>query len=165
MFNMEYTKVIHTLKPFYASDSEVLILGSFPSVKSREANFYYAHPQNRFWKVLACIYNDIEPNGIEEKKKFLLKNRIALWDVIYSCEIKGSSDASIKNVVANDIYTVLKNSQINRIITNGNTSSKLYQKYMSDNISLKAVSVPSTSPANAAYTLNELIKQWSVAIK
>ena len=150
---MEY----HTIKPFYNKDSKVLILGSFPSVKSREEGFYYAHPQNRFWRVLSSVFEE----EIVDKKEFLKKHKIALFDVCASCEIKGSSDASIKEVVPNDIEEILKESGIKQIILNGNTASKLYQKYMKD-IKVPSITLPSTSPANASFSLEKLIEEYKI---
>ena len=150
---MEY----HTIKPFYNKDSQVLILGSFPSVKSREEGFYYAHPRNRFWQVLSSVYEE----NITDKKEFLKKHHIALFDVCASCQIKGSSDASIKEVVPNDIKEILKESRIKQIILNGKTASKLYQKYMKD-IKVPNITLPSTSPANATYHLNDLVKEYEI---
>ena len=121
--------VIHQIPPVFNHQSEILILGSFPSVKSREAQFFYHHPQNRFWKVLASLTQDSLPQTIEEKKIFLLKHHIALWDVIASCDIQGSSDSSIKNAVPNDFSGILKAAPIRRIYTNGGTAYKLYKKY------------------------------------
>ena len=153
---MEY----HTIKPFYNKDSKILILGSFPSIKSREAGFYYAHPQNRFWKVLSNIFNET----IENKQEFLKKNHIALFDVCASCEIKGSSDASIKEVVPNDISEILKSSEIKIIFLNGKTAANLYKKYMQD-IKIPSVVLPSTSPANATFNLEKLTKESQVIAK
>lgn len=127
----KYQKVEHAFEPVYDENSKVLILGSFPSVKSREQNFYYGHPRNRFWKVISSLTETELPTNIEEKKEMLLKNNIAIWDVIKSCVIKGSSDSSIKNVVVNDIDEVVKNSKIDRIFANGDKSFKLYKKYCS----------------------------------
>ena len=153
---MEY----HTIKPFYNKDSKILILVSFPSIKSREAGFYYAHPQNRFWKVLSNIFNET----IENKQEFLKKNHIALFDVCASCEIKGSSDASIKEVVPNDISEILKSSEIKIIFLNGKTAANLYKKYMQD-IKIPSVVLPSTSPANATFNLEKLTKEYQVIAK
>lgn len=147
----------HTIPPYYNKDSQVLILGSFPSVKSREAGFYYAHPQNRFWKLLSTIYEE----EIKDKKKFLKKHKIALFDVCASCEIKGSSDASIRKVVPNDLEKIQKESQIKIILLNGKTATNLFQKYMKE-IKIKTISLPSTSPANATYSFNELLKEYKV---
>ena len=121
---------IHNIPPIYNQDSQILILGSFPSVKSREAQFFYHHPQNRFWKVLATLYHHEPLLTIEEKKNFLLENHIALWDVIQSCDIHGSSDSSIQNVIVNDIAGLLKDTHITYIYTNGKKAHQLYMKYI-----------------------------------
>lgn len=147
----------HTFGPVYDQNSRVLILGSFPSVKSREQGFYYGHPQNRFWKMLAAIYKEEIPNSIDEKKKFLLKHGIALWDVIESCDIEGSSDSSIRNVVVNDIARILMEAPIKVVLTNGKKAQELYRKYVKHP---EAVCLPSTSPANAACKLEKLIEEW-----
>ncbi|MCD7839900.1 MAG: DNA-deoxyinosine glycosylase, partial [Erysipelotrichaceae bacterium] len=123
---------IHNIEPIYNEDSKILILGSFPSVKSREAQFFYHHPQNRFWKVLAQIYQHDELTTIEDKKTFLLENHTAVWDVIESCDIKGSSDSSIENVKVNDINRILEVADIQAIYTNGKKSHQMYQKYLLD---------------------------------
>ena len=155
---MEY----HQIEPVYNKDSKILILGSFPSVKSRETGFFYGHPQNRFWKVIASLYNENVPAIIEEKKEMLLRNHIALWDVVASCEIRGSSDTSIRNVKANDIKKLIQETSISRIYVNGKTAYKLYQKYLEGHLGMKAVVLPSTSPANAAYSLDRLLEEWKI---
>ena len=156
------THVIHKIPPVYNKNSQILILGSFPSVKSREGRFFYHHKQNRFWKVLSTIVNDVLPETIDEKKDFLLKNHIAVWDVIESCDIKGSSDSSIKNAVPNDFSDILKAAPIRKIYTNGGTAYKLYHKYCEKVTGIKAMKLPSTSPANASYSLDRLISEWKV---
>ena len=155
----------HPFPPLYDKDSKVLILGSFPSVKSREMKFFYGHPQNRFWKVIASIFDQENPTSIEEKKKLILDNNLALWDVIAECEISGSSDASIKNAKANDLSEILNNSQIQKIIVNGKTAERLYIKYIEPVTGIKAVVLPATSPANAAWSLERLIDVWESEIK
>lgn len=155
------THVIHKIPPVYNKNSQILILGSFPSVKSREGRFFYHHKQNRFWKVLSTIVNDVLPETIDEKKDFLLKNHIAVWDVIASCDIEGSSDSSIKNAVPNDFSDILKAAPIRKIYTNGGTAYKLYHKYCEKVTGFEAVKLPSTSPANASYSLERLISQWN----
>ena len=157
---MEKQKISHTFEPVYDKESKILILGSFPSVKSRESKFYYGHPQNRFWKVIAKITNRKEPMAIEEKKELLLSNHIAIWDVIESCTIQGSSDSSIKDVVVNDFSDILQNSSIQRIYVNGNKAYELYHRYAEENTGMKAVKLPSTSPANAAWNLDRLYEIW-----
>lgn len=154
-------KQIHTIAPVFDAHSRVLILGSFPSVKSRESQFFYGHPQNRFWRVLAGVLGAEAPSGIEAKQSFLLKNRIAVWDVIASCEIEGSSDSSIRNVVPNDLCLILSKAQIRQIFTNGRTAHKLYTKYCMPASGRAAVCLPSTSPANAAFSLERLKESWS----
>ena len=150
----------HTFPPVFNDKSEILILGSFPSVKSREEGFFYGHPQNRFWKVTAAVFQSPVPDGIAAKKAFLLQHRIALWDVIASCEIKGSSDSSIKNVVPNDIGRILCQAAIREIYVNGKTAEKLYHQYIRNTVGRPAVYLPSTSPANAAWSLERLIAAW-----
>lgn len=156
----EYQNIHHTFAPVYDEHSKILILGSFPSVKSRENNFYYGHPQNRFWKVLANILEVEIPETIEEKKTMLLEHKIAFWDVIASCTILGSSDTSIKDVVVNDFTEILKNTKIERIYVNGTKAYELYHKYAEPKTGIKAVKLPSTSPANAAWSLERLCKAW-----
>ena len=139
----------HPIEPIYDKNSKILILGSFPSVKSREHMFFYAHPQNRFWRVLSAIFDTPIPNTIEDKRNFLLSSKIALWDVISSCEITGSSDSSIKNVIPNDLTCILSYADIKRIFVNGKTAEKYYNKYIRSTINREAICLPSTSPANA----------------
>lgn len=158
-------KVYHTFDAFYNSDSEILILGSMPSVKSRELGFYYMHPQNRFWKVLSIVFDEFIGNTIDDKKHFLSKHKIALWDVIDSCEIVGSSDSSIKNVKANDIKTVLDKSNIKYIYCTGKKSYELYNKYCLKNTSISAVCLFSPSPANCAIPLDEIVENYKVINK
>lgn len=152
----------HPFPPLYDENSKILILGSFPSVKSREQMFFYGHPQNRFWKVISTVMNCETPRTIDEKITFLHTNHIALWDVIASCDITGSSDSSIKNVVANDLTEILTSAHINRIFVNGKTAEKYYNKYIRDKIGRNAVCLPSTSPANATWNLEKLIENWNV---
>ncbi len=152
--------IIHPIEPIFDNNSRILILGSFPSVKSREQGFFYGHPQNRFWKVLAAVFKDDVPVTIPEKKAFLLHNHIAVWDVIHSCEIQGSSDSSIRNVTANDLRPLLETADIQGIFVNGKTAEKLYQKYMEPVCGREAVYLPSTSPANAAWSLDRLTEVW-----
>lgn len=155
---------IHNIDPVYDKNSEILILGSFPSVKSRQQQFFYAHPQNRFWKVVAALTKETVPDTIEQKKQLLLRNRIAVWDVIKKCEITGSRDDSIENVEANDIASIIKNSSITRIFCNGNKSYELYNRYVYPETAIEAVRLPSTSPANAAYSQEKLIEKWKSII-
>lgn len=159
------TPVTHPFPSLYDENSKVLILGSFPSVKSREQMFFYGHPQNRFWRVLAGVFSCAPPQTIEEKRSFLLSNGIALWDVIASCEITGSSDSSIKNVVANDLRPILEAADIRKIFVNGKTAEKYYKKYTEPAIGRKAICLPSTSPANAAWSLERLTEAWKAVVK
>lgn len=159
---MEYQKLNHIFPPVWNENSRILILGSFPSVKSREEGFYYGHPRNRFWKVISAVVGEKEPVTIDEKKEMLLRNRIAIWDVIASCEIKGSSDSSIKNVIANDFTEILAGSFINRIFANGKTAEKLYNRYAFPVTGVPITALPSTSPANAAFSLEKLIACYDI---
>ena len=152
--------VTHTFEPIFNNESKVLILGTFPSVKSREQQFYYGHPQNRFWKLLALLMEDEIPDTIPKKKDFLLRHRIAVWDVIHSCTIEGSSDSSIRDVVPNDISMIIEKTQIETIFTNGGKAHSLYEKYVYPVCGIHAVKLPSTSPANAAFSLERLEAAW-----
>lgn len=152
----------HPFSPIFDENSRILILGSFPSVRSRETGFYYGHPQNRFWKVLSAIFETEIPNNIEEKKKFLYENKIALWDVIASCKIKGSSDSSVKDAVPNDISFILQKSRISGIFTNGNLAYDLYRRYTEPKTGIPAIKLPSTSPANASWKEERLISAWKI---
>lgn len=154
--------IIHPIPPVYDKDSTILILGSFPSVKSREAMFFYGHPQNRYWKVLAAVFDERVPETVLEKKSFLLRNHIAAWDVIASCDITGSSDSSIRNVTANDLSPIIETANIRQIYVNGKTAEKMYKKYTEPVIGRSCICLPSTSPANAAWSLERLITAWSV---
>ena len=154
--------VTHEIEPVYNSRSRILILGTFPSVKSREAHFFYHHPQNRFWRVLAAIMEEGVPNTIEEKKAFLLRSRIAVWDVIASCRIQGSSDSSIRDVVPCDLNRIFTAAPIEGIYTNGKTAGRLYAAWCQSQTGRPAVCLPSTSPANAVYSLARLIREWRI---
>lgn len=154
----------HPICPVYDETSKILILGSFPSVKSREEGFFYGHPRNRFWKVLAGICGADVPVTIEEKKSFLLERHIAVWDVIASCTIRGSSDASIRDVVPSDLSSVLCEAPIRKIFTNGSTSDRLYRKYLQSVTGMEAVKLPSTSPANAAFSYEQLCEEWKICL-
>ena len=155
-------RIFHPFEPLYDEHSTVLILGSFPSVKSREQQFFYGHPQNRFWKVIAALYHAEVPAEVPEKKELILKNGLALWDAIASCEITGSSDASIRSVQANDLDIILSRSPIRMICCNGKTSWQQYDRLIRPRTGREAVCRPSTSPANARWTLPKLIDAWSV---
>ena len=155
-------QIRHPFPPLYDAASAVLILGSFPSVRSREQQFFYGHPQNRFWRVTAAVFGCDVPQTVTEKRAFLLANHIALWDVIAACEITGSSDSSIRGAVPNDLSPILHAAQIRRIFVNGGTAAKYYDKYQRSVTGMEAIRLPSTSPANAAWTLPRLIAAWSV---
>ena len=153
-------RIEHPIAPVFNENSKVLILGSFPSVKSREQGFFYGHPQNRFWKVVAAVYGCPVPTTIEEKRTFLSEHGIAVWDVIQSCEIVGSSDSSIKDAVANDLRVILDVADIRQIFVNGKKAEELYKKYIAPRIGRDAICLPSTSPANAAWNVDKLVEQW-----
>ena len=157
---MEHVK--HTINPIYNKKSNILILGTFPSVKSRENKFFYSHPQNRFWKIIAYITNTSPvPSTIDEKKNMLLNNKIALFDVIKSCDITGSSDTSIKNVEPWDLSIILDSCNIKKIYANGNKAYELYMKYCYNNLKRSIIKLPSTSPANASFNFERLLSEWS----
>lgn len=158
----EYQHVKHEFEPVFDKDSRILILGTLPSVKSRERNFYYGHPQNRFWKLLAHIFDENIPETIAEKKGFLLKNRIALWDVVSECDIAGSNDNSIRNVEPANINEILEKAHIEGIYANGGRAYELYMKYCYPATNREIVKLPSTSPANAVFTMEKLLDVWKV---
>ncbi|MBQ8982539.1 MAG: DNA-deoxyinosine glycosylase [Lachnospiraceae bacterium] len=157
-------RIVHPIPPLYNEDSRVLILGSFPSVKSREAQFFYGHPQNRFWKVVSGILGEELPTTVPEKKAMLFAHKIALWDVIQSCDITGSSDSSIRNVVPNDLREILDHSQVERIFVNGKIAEKYYIRYTEPVLGRKAICLLSTSPANAAWSIDRLMEEWGQII-
>lgn len=152
----------HPFPPLYDKNSKILILGSFPSVKSREQMFFYGHPQNRFWRVMAAVLKSETPQTIPEKRALLLSHGIALWDVLAACEIRGSADSSIKNAVVNDLNPILSGADIEKIFVNGKTAERFYNKYTLKQTGRQAVCLPSTSPANASMTLDKLIDAWSI---
>ncbi len=160
----EYEHHNQPFAPVYDEGSKVLILGTFPSVKSRENNFYYGHPQNRFWKVIASLFDEPLPQTVEEKKSLVLRHHVAIWDVIESCDIIGSSDSSIKNVVPADIAGLLAKTEIERIYVNGNRAKTLYDRFALPATGIEAVKLPSTSPANARFRLNQLLESWQVIL-
>lgn len=154
--------LIHPISPVFDKNSRILILGSFPSVRSREEGFFYGHPQNRFWRVTAQVFGEETPMTFDEKKSFLLRNHISLWDVIGSCEIDGSSDASIRNVTVNDLTAILETADIKAIFLNGKKAEQLYKKYLLPVVKRDAVCLPSTSPANASWSLEKLVEAWKI---
>ena len=155
-----YQKIDHPIPPLYDKDSRILILGSFPSVKSREAAFFYGHPQNRFWRLMAQLLSETFPETVEERAAMLHRNHIAVWDTIASCEIVGSSDSSIRQVVPNDLSVILDHADIRQIYCNGAKSHEYYHRYIEPETGIKAVRLPSTSPANAACNMDRLLSDW-----
>lgn len=156
----EYERIIHPFDPLYSENSRILILGSLPSVKSREEGFFYGHGRNRFWPLMARLLREPVPVTIEEKKALILGHQLALWDTIYSCDIKGSGDSSIRNVTPTDLGPVIAGSNIGLIICNGKTSGKYFERYQEKALGMKAVVLPSTSPANAAWSMERLAGEW-----
>ena len=161
----EYTHIVHPFGPLYDADATILILGSLPSVKSREQQFFYGHPQNRFWPILAALFGEEAPRSVEEKRALALRHHVALWDTIYSCDIVGSSDSSIRNVVPTDLRPILSGSKVRRIFCNGRTSVLYFQKYQAKTLGREALVLPSTSPANAAWTMEKLLEAWRVILE
>jgi hypoxanthine-DNA glycosylase len=158
-------RINHKFPPIFDANSKILILGTLPSVKSRETHFYYGHPQNRFWLLLAKLTKSEVPQTIEEKKSLLRKNKIAIWDVIQSCEITGSSDSSIKNVTPVNLAEILSQCKIKKIYSNGQKAKELYDRYLKKDTGREIVPLPSTSPANASYTLDRLVESWNIIIE
>lgn len=161
---MKSETVIHNIPPLYDETSRVLLLGSIPSPKSREARFFYGHPQNRFWRVLAAVLGEDAPQTVEQKRAMCIKHHIALWDTVASCEIEGASDTSIKNAVPNDIGSLLAKTQITRIFATGGKSAALYRKLIEPKTGVPITQLPSTSPANAAWSLERLIESYRVIL-
>ncbi len=161
----EYTHITHTFEPVFDKHSRIIILGTLPSVKSREQNFYYGHPQNRFWKVLAALTQSDVPQTIQEKQALLLRSHIAVWDVVQECDIIGSSDASIKNVTPTDLKRILAVSDIKALFANGKTAAKFYDKFQKNSTGRQIITLPSTSPANAACSLEDLIVKWRAELE
>lgn len=160
-----YQTIVHPIAPTFDARSRVLILGSFPSVKSRQMQYFYGHPQNRFWKVVAALFGEEVPESVDDRRDFLLRNRIAAWDSIGKCSIVGSSDSSIKDVVPNDLSPILKAADIRQIYCNGKKSWEMYHRYIEPATGRKAVALPSTSPANAAWSLERLVEAWKVILE
>ncbi len=156
--------LIHPVSPIYNKNSKILILGTFPSVKSREVGFFYSHPQNRFWRIMARICQCDFPQSIEEKKELILSNNFALWDVIKSCDVSGSADSSIKNVVPNDLSIIFNECDIKKIFVNGKKAESLYKKFLQKETGIEAVVLPSTSPANATWSEDRLFEYWKEKI-
>lgn len=158
---MENNIVTHKLKPIFDENSAIIILGTMPSPKSRANNFYYSNPQNRFWRVLSAIFNEKLPKNNEERTELLLKHRIALWDVLASCEIKGADDSSIKNPVPNDLSIILEACKIKAIFTTGTKAFSLYKRFCEPKTKIPAIPLPSTSPANCRVSLESLTENYS----
>ena len=158
-------RILHPFPPLFDSESRTLILGSFPSVKSREAMFFYGHPQNRFWRLIALLCHEDTPQTVEEKSSLILRHHLALWDSIRSCTITGSSDSSVRDVVPNDLRVIFDNSKTESVFCNGALSHKMYMKYIYPQTGIAAVKLPSTSPANAAYSLERLAESWRVIME
>ena len=159
---MQVQHIIHPIPPTYDSKSRILVLGSFPSIKSRQMMYFYGHPQNRFWKVLARLFDEALPATVSARRDFLLRNRIAAWDVIGECDIAGSADSSIRNVRPNDLSIILETADIAQIFTNGKKAHEMYHRFSEPSVGRPAVCLPSTSPANAAWSLDRLVEAWSV---
>lgn len=162
---MDYELHTHEFPPLYDAHSRLLILGSFPSVKSRAQKFYYGHPQNRFWRIIAALTGEAVPEAVEQKRSLALRHGIALWDVIEQCEIVGSSDSSIRNAVPTDLPQILRAAPICSIYTNGGLATRLYAKYQQAQTGIAAIGLPSSSPANAAWSLERLLQSWQVIQK
>ena len=160
-----YENISHTFTPVYDERSEILILGTFPSVKSRENNFYYGHPQNRFWRVLAHVLGESVPTDIEEKRALLLRHRIALWDTVAACSVTGSADAGIRDVVPNDISAILRTAPIRAIYTNGAKAHERYRRHILPSTGIEDIKLPSTSPANAAWRFERLCGEWAIILR
>ena len=156
--------IIHSIEPIFDAESRVLILGTMPSPKSREVQFYYGHPQNRFWRVLAAVLGEELPQSVPEKKAMLLRHRIALWDVLAECEITGASDSSIRNPVANDLYVSLDHAPVQAVFTTGATAWKLYTRLQKPHTGIEAVRLPSTSPANCAVKMEALTEAYKAIL-
>ena len=156
--------IIHSIEPVFDAESRVLILGTMPSPKSREVQFYYGHPQNRFWRVLAAVLEEEVPQSVPEKKAMLLRHRVALWDVLAECEITGASDSSIRNPVANDLSVILDHASVQAVFTTGATAWKLYTRLQKPHTGIEAVRLPSTSPANCAVKMEALTEAYKAIL-
>ena len=161
---MNLQTVVHTIPPLYDCHSRMLLLGSIPSPKSREIGFFYGHPQNRFWRVLAAVLGEEVPQTIEDKRAMCLKHHVALWDTIARCDIVGASDTSIRNAEPNDIGKLVRESEITRIFATGGKSAELYRKLIEPTLHIPITQLPSTSPANAAWSLERLIEAYRVIL-
>lgn len=160
----EIQRQLHPFPPLFDSSSRILILGSFPSVKSREGQFFYHHPQNRFWRVISGVLEVETPETVAEKAAMLHRAHIALWDVIGSCRIAGSEDSSIRDVVPNDLLPIFQGADIRAVFCNGGTSYGYYCRCSRAKTGFDAVKLPSTSPANAGWSLDRLLEAWRVIL-
>ncbi|WP_165775886.1 DNA-deoxyinosine glycosylase [Bifidobacterium scaligerum] len=169
-----YTHVEHGFGPVWDAESRLLILGSMPSPKSREASFYYMHPRNRFWPVMEAVFaddaNDITGDTAESRRSFALRHHFALWDVIASCDITGAADSSIRNAVPNDLTPILQAAPIIHVFTTGTKSAQLYRTLIKPRLIARGIAIPmtplpSTSPANASMRLSDLVAQYSNAMR
>lgn len=152
--------MLHPFPPVFDAHSATLILGSFPSVQSRETGFYYGHPRNRFWTMLSAVYGEPLPVTIADKRQLLLTHHLAIWDVIASCEIDGSADASVRHAVPVDLSVIFRHADIQRVLCNGKLAGTLYARHLKESTGLEAAILPSTSPANAAWSLTRLTETW-----
>lgn len=158
----ERASAMHPFPPVFDAASHTLILGSFPSPASRASGFYYGHPRNRFWPVLAAVYGAPVPEGADERRRFVLERGLALWDVLASCVIAGAADASIAQAVPNDIHRVARAASIDRVFTTGGAAHSLYRRFAAASVGIDAVSLPSTSPANARASFDFLVRAYAV---
>ena len=161
---MKLETIVHDIPPLYDAESRVLLLGSLPSPASREAHFFYGHPRNRFWPVLAAVLGEKTPETIEEKREMCHKHHIALWDTIAKCDIAGASDASVRNAEPNDIGRLLRESRIERIFATGAKAGELYRRLIEPQTHVPVTVLPSTSPANAAWTFERLVEAYRVIL-
>lgn len=160
--HMERKTLIHTIEPVFDAHSRVLLLGTFPSPKSREMGFFYGHPQNRMWRVLSAVLGEDEvPQTVQERKQFLLNHGIAMWDVLASCSIEGAADSSIQDTQPNDLSQVFQAAQIQQVFTTGAKATELYRRYQLPVCGRDCHRLPSTSGANAAWSLERLIEAYS----
>ena len=162
---MKTERINHVFDPVFDSESRILVLGTMPSPKSRELGFYYSHPRNRFWPVLAEIFGEEIPKTPEEKTDFCLRHKIALWDVLKECDIEGASDSSIKNAVPNDISIILNSADIKAVFATGTTAAKLHKKFIEPETNIPAIALPSTSPANAKVKFEELCEEYKIILE